>query len=141
MVGIIRREPFGDVFDDLVRGFFVKPLAYEQSETVRGMRLDVSEQDGEYTVHAELPGARKEDIQIQIDGDQISIAAEMRAERDAKEGKRVVHSERYYGKVARSFRLGQEIDHAKVQARFDNGVLEVSLPKKAAATARQITIQ
>jgi HSP20 family protein len=141
MVGIIRREPFGDVFDDFFRGFLVKPLAYEQPEGARGMRLDVTEQSGAYSVLAELPGAKKEDIQVQINGDQVSISAEVRGEREEKEGKRVVHSERYYGKLARSFQLGQDIDEAKVQARFTDGILELTLPKKAAATSRQITIQ
>ena len=142
MVGIIRREPFGDVLDDFFRGFLVKPVAYDKSEeTLRGMRLDVTEQSDSYTVHAELPGVKKQDIQVQINGDQVSIATEVRAERDEKDGKRVVHSERYYGKLARSFRLGQDIDEAQVQARFNDGVLELILPKKAAASARQITIQ
>ena len=141
MVGIIRSERSGDVFDDFMRGFFVKPVAYEQAEALRGMRMDVTEQTGSYTVHAELPGAKKEDIQVSIDGDAVSISAEVRSERDEKEGKRLVHSERYYGKLARSFRLGQDIDEAKVQAKFIDGVLELVLPKKAAAASRQITIQ
>ena len=139
MVGIIRNERSGDVFDDFFRGFFVKPVAYEQS--LRGIRLDVTEQAGAYTVNAELPGARKEDIQVRIEGDEVSISAEVRGGRDEKDDKRLVHSERYYGKLARSFRLSQDIDEAKVQAKFTDGVLELVLPKKAAATSRQITIQ
>lgn len=141
MVGIIRNERSGDVFDDFFRGFFVKPVAYEQSEVLRGIRLDVTEQAGAYTVNAELPGAKKEDIQVRIEGDEVSISAEVRGERDEKDGKRLVHSERYYGKLARSFRLSQDIDEAKVQAKFTDGVLELVLPKKAAASSRQITIQ
>ena len=141
MVGIIRNERSGDVFDDFLRGFFVKPVAYEQAEALRGMRLDVTEQSGAYTVYAELPGAKKEDIQVQINGDEISISAEVRSQRDEKDGKRLVHSERYYGKLARSFRLGQDIDQAGAQAKFADGVLELTLPKKAAASSRQVTIQ
>ena len=141
MVGIIRNERSGDVFDDFFRGFFVKPVAYEQSESLRGIRLDVTEQAGAYTVNAELPGAKKDDIQVRIEGDEVSISAQVRGERDEKDGKRLVHSERYYGKLARSFRLSQDIDEAKVQAKFTDGVLELVLPKKAAATSRQITIQ
>jgi HSP20 family protein len=141
MVGIIRREPLGDLFDDFLKGFFVRPVGYETGEALRGIRLDVSEQDKGYRVLAELPGVKKEDIQVSVEGDQVSISAEVRSERDAKEGERVLHTERYYGKVSRSFRLGQEVDREHVEAKFNNGVLELNLPKKAAQTARQITIQ
>lgn len=142
MVGIVRREPFGNVIDDFFRGFLVKPVAYDQSdEALRGIRLDVTEQAGAYAVHAEMPGVRKEDIQVRVDGDQVYISAEVRSEHEDKDGRRLVHSERYYGKLARSFRLGQDIDETKVEARFTDGVLELVLPKKAATAARQITIQ
>lgn len=144
MVGIIRREPAGDIFDELFRGFFVKPVGYERPDAVRGMLLDVTEASNAYTVHADLPGAKKEDIQIKIDGDKVSISAEVRSQnevRDPKDGERVLHTERHYGKVARSFSLGQELDPARAEAKFADGVLVLTLPKKAAETARQITIQ
>ena len=144
MANVSRYDPFGEVFDDLFKGFFVKPVGYEAAPTsapVRGMRVEVSEHNGEYKVQAELPGVKKEDIRVQIDGDQVSIAAEVKAEREAKEGERVVHSERYYGKVARSFRLGEDIDDSKVEAKYVDGVLELRLPKKAVTASRQITIQ
>ena len=80
------------------------------------------------------------DRQIEIDGDQVSISAEVKQEKEVKEGARVVHSERYYGKVSRAFRLGQEIDQAGAVAKFADGVLELTLPKKAAASRKQITI-
>ncbi|MFM9968542.1 MAG: Hsp20/alpha crystallin family protein [Burkholderiales bacterium] len=146
MVGIIRREPVGDLMDDFFRGFFVKPMGYERTEPARGMRLDVTEQADAYTVHADLPGAKKEDIEVKIDGDTVSIATEIRAQRDikdgaAKDGERVVHTERYYGKLARSFSLGQDIDPARAEAKFSDGVLALTLPKKATASTRQIAIQ
>jgi HSP20 family protein len=141
MANVNRYDPFGEIVDDFLKGFFVKPVAYEPNETVRRMRIDVTEQNGEYKVVAELPGVRKEDINVQIDGDQVSISAEARAERDAREGERVLHSERYVGKLARAFRLGEDIDDAKVVAKYADGVLELRLPKKATAASKQITIQ
>lgn len=146
MPSVTRYDPFGDVFDDLLKGFFVQPLSYAQrrpegDQQARPARIDVVEQNGEYKVHAELPGVKKEDIKVEIDGNQVSISAEARAERDAKEGERVLHSERYYGRIARSFRLDQEVDEARTTARFENGILELSLPKKAQPSAKQITIQ
>jgi len=142
MANITRYAPFGDMFDDIVKGFFVRPVsAVGQGETVRRMHIDVTEGDKEYKVLAEIPGVKKEGIQVDIDGDAISISAETRAEKDVKEGERVIHSERYYGKVARAFRLGHEIDEANATAKYTDGVLELVLPKKTTAAARKLTIQ
>jgi HSP20 family protein len=142
MANISRYDPFGDVFDDLLKGFLVRPVAYEGQPAAAGkIKIDVSEKDGAYVVHAEIPGVKKEDIQVNIDGDQVSISAEARAEKEVKENERVLHRERYYGKVERAFRLGTEIDQAAANARFVDGVLELTLPKKAAAAGRQLAIQ
>jgi len=142
MVNITRYDPFGDVFDDLMKGFLVRPVAAaEAGETVRRIKIDVVEKDGEYKVLAEIPGVKKDDIQVDIEGDVVSITAEARAEKDVKEGERVIHSERYFGKVSRSFRLGQEVDQAKASAKYTDGVLELVLPKKTAASAKRVTIQ
>jgi HSP20 family protein len=105
------------------------------------MKVDVAEHNGEYKVLAELPGVKKEDIKVNIDGDQVSITAESRAERDEKDGERVLHSERYFGTVSRAFRLSQEIDDARASAKYSDGVLELTLPKKATVAAKQLTIQ
>ena len=142
MANISRYDPFGDVFDDLLKGFFVRPMAYEGQVSPAGrIKIDVSEKNGAYVVHAEIPGVKKDDIQVSIDGDEVSISAEARAEREVKDDERVLHRERYYGKVARAFRLGTEVDQAAASARYADGVLELTLPKKASAAARQLTIQ
>jgi HSP20 family protein len=141
MANITRYDPFSDLFDDLLKGFFVRPVGFEIQEPLRRVRIDVAEQNGEYKVLAELPGVKKDDIKVSIDGDQVSITAESRAERDAKKDERVLHSERYVGKVSRAFRLGQEIDEARASAKYSDGVLELTLPKKATAAAKQLTIQ
>jgi HSP20 family protein len=141
MAGVTRFDPFGEIVDDFLKGFFVRPVAYDPAESVRRVRIDVTEHDGEYKVLADLPGVKKEQISVQIDGDQVSISAEVRGEREEKDGERVLHSERYFGKVARAFRLAEEVDEAKAVAKFTDGVLELTLPKKAPATSRQITIQ
>jgi HSP20 family protein len=141
MAGITRYDPFGDLVDDFFKGFFVRPVGFESDEPVRRVKIDVTEANGEYKVLAELPGVRKDDIRVNIEGDQVTISAETRAERDVKDGERVVHAERYFGKVARVFRLAQEVDETKASARYTDGVLELTLPKKAAAAAKQLTIQ
>ena len=148
MRNITRFDPVTDMFDDLLKGFFVRPVTSaglenqgQGQEQVRRARIDVLEQNGEFKVLAELPGVKKEDIKVQIDGDQVSISAESRVEREAKDGERVLHSERYYGKVARTFSLGAELDETRTVAKFENGVLELTLPRKQSVAAKQITIQ
>jgi HSP20 family protein len=141
MANVTRYDPFGELFDDLMKGFLVRPIATEGGAAAPRMKLEVSEQAEAFKVLAEVPGVKKDEIQVTIDGDQVTISAEVRKEKDVKEGERVVHSERYYGKVARSFRLGYELDESKAQAKYTDGVLELVLPKKATAAARRLTIQ
>jgi HSP20 family protein len=142
MANVSRYDPFGDVFDDFLRGFFVRPMAYEGQPAAPGrIKIDVTEKNGAYLVHAEIPGVKREDIQVSIEGDQVSISAEARAEKEVKEDERVLHRERYYGKVARAFRLGTDIDQSAANAKYADGVLELTLPKKADAAGRQLTIQ
>lgn len=141
MANVTRYDPFGELFDDLMKGFLVRPIATEGGTAAPRMKLEVSEQAEAFKVLAEVPGVQKDEIQVTIDGDQVTISAEVRKEKDVKEGERVVHSERYYGKVARSFRLGYELDESKAQAKYTDGVLELVLPKKTTAAARKLTIQ
>ncbi|MEK9776651.1 MAG: Hsp20/alpha crystallin family protein, partial [Quisquiliibacterium sp.] len=98
------------------------------------------EHASEYTVHAEMPGVAKDEIQVEIDGNRVSISGEVRRENVEKDGERLVHSERYFGSVARSFTLASEIDDDKSQARFENGVLTLTLPKRAAASSRKLQV-
>ena len=143
MANITRFDPFNDIVDNLFNGFFVRPVAYEGRSALEMPRLkvDVTEKNGAYQVTADLPGVKKEDIQVAIDGAQLTLSAEIRREKAATEGERVLHTERSFGKVSRSFSLPQELDEAKAEAKFRDGVLELTLPKKAAATRRAITIQ
>ena len=141
MANITRYDPLGDLVDDFFRGFLVRPVGFETELPARRMKVDVAEQNGDYRVVAELPGFRKEDIKVSIDGDEVSITAETRAEKETKDGERLLHSERYVGKVARAFRLTQEIDESRASAKYVDGVLELTLPKKAAAASKQLTIQ
>jgi HSP20 family protein len=142
MASITRFDPFNDLVDDIFNGFFVRPVSYNgRDEVLPRMKVDVAEKNGAYTVTAELPGVKKDDIQVTIDGAEVTLAAEVKREKEASQDERVLHTERVYGKVSRSFTLPQEVDEAKAQAKFKDGVLELTLPKKAAAARRQVTIQ
>jgi len=143
MANIARFDPFNDIVDDLFKGFFVRPVGYEGRGALEALRMkvDVVERDGAFVVTADLPGVKKEDIEISVDGAQVTLAAEVKREKEVARGERVLHTERSYGKVTRSFTLPQELDEAKSEAKFRDGVLELTLPKKAAAARRAITIQ
>ena len=137
MSNLIRRDPL----DDFFRGFFVRPVDFGSEPDAPAVKIDVKEQEKGYLVQAEIPGVKKEDIHVAVDGAIVSISAERREEKDVREGERVLRTERYFGKVSRSFQLAQEIDEAQVSAKYTDGVLELVLPKKAATQARGITIQ
>ena len=142
MANITRFDPFNDLVDDLFKGFLVRPLAYEgRGEALPRMKVDVAEKNGAYIVTAELPGVKKDDIQVTIDGAQVTLAAEVKREKEVSQDERVLHTERTFGKATRSFTLPQELDEAKVEAKYRDGVLELTLPKKAAAARKQVTIQ
>ena len=145
MASIQRFDPFNELVDDLFKGFLVRPLAFEGrtdgvAQALRA-KVDVAEKNGAYLVTAERPGVKKEDIHVGIDGAEVTLEAEVKREKEASKDERVLHSERVYGKVTRSFTLPQEIDEAKAEAKFRDGVLELKLPKKAAAARKQVTIQ
>ncbi|MDR1855410.1 MAG: Hsp20/alpha crystallin family protein [Azoarcus sp.] len=130
--------------DDLFRGFFVRPVNIGSGGDVAEapqVRVDVKETADTYEVHAELPGIKKEDIQVHIDGPVVSIGAERKIDKELKDGERILRTERYYGKVSRSFQLGQDIDDAKASAKFVDGVLQLTLPKKVEAQATKLVIE
>ena len=141
MANVTRFSPIDEAFDELFRGFFVRPISVEGQNAPAQFRVDVAENDNAYRIHAEIPGVKKEDINISIDGEHVAISAEIKREKDVKDGERLVRAERYRGKVYRAFTLDQAVDEAAAQAKYENGVLEVTLPKKAAVAARRITVQ
>lgn len=140
MANITRYDPFDEMFGDLLKGFFVRPVSIEGPSQFP-VKVDVTEGDNAYKVQAELPGVKKEDINVSIDGSQISINAEVKKEHEEKDGERVLRSERYYGKFSRSFALSQDVDESTAQAKYSDGVLELILPKKAAVSAKKLYIQ
>ncbi|HEY8251526.1 MAG TPA: Hsp20/alpha crystallin family protein [Burkholderiales bacterium] len=147
MANVTRFDPRGDYFgelvDDLFKGFLVRPVAYDGriNGALPRMKVDVAEKNGAYTVTAELAGVKKDDIQVTIDGADVTLSAEVKREKEVTQDERVLHAERTFGKVSRSFSLPQEVDEAKAEAKFRDGVLELTLPKKAAAARKQVTIQ
>jgi HSP20 family protein len=113
---------------------------FEENPELR-IKTDVIENDKAYTVKAELPGVKKEDIQVTVDGNQLVIKAEVKKEKEEKKDEKIIHCERYYGQIYRGLRLNQDVNEADVYAKYQDGVLELTLPKKAGSTSKQINIQ
>lgn len=136
-----RSNLFDDFFKEFAPGFFIKPLHGDAVQSAAQIKIDVKESDSAYTVLAELPGVPKEDIQVSIDGSVVTLRAEVKQHDSQTQGDKVLRSERYYGAVSRSFQLPQDIDQGAAKAKFENGVLALTLPKKQASGAQKLTIE
>ena len=139
MASLTRYTPFDGAFDGLFRSILAQPSSFDAEPAVKA-RMDVTEDEAAYTVHAENPGVKKDDIHVTIDANQVAISAEVKQKHDDKQG-RMLRSERYYGKVYRAFSLAQEVDDTASEAKYTDGVLELRLPKKAPVSARKLSIQ
>ncbi len=142
---LVRREPLGSLFDEFFNDFFARGAmpslrSAELPAAVRA-RMDVVDKNDRYDVLVDLPGVKKEDIQVTIEGNRVAIAAETKSEKETKEGERVIHSERYAASYARSFELPAEVTEEGAEATFENGVLRLTLPKRAAVTSKRLTIR
>jgi HSP20 family protein len=140
MASIVRFDPFADSFEDMVRRVF-RPVRWEGEDQPLQIKVDVEEDDKSYKVKAEVPGVKKEDINVQIDANVVSISAESKREKDVKQNGKVIRSERYYGSLYRSFSLGQDVDQAGAMAKYADGILELTLPKKAASATKKLAVQ
>jgi HSP20 family protein len=144
---LIRFDPFGDIaryepfrnIDDFFKDFRMMP-GWRGMEPESRIRMDMSETDQAYVVKAEIPGAKKEDIKVAIDGNEVTISAEVQKKEETTTGN-MLRSERYYGQQYRSFSLPQDVDDEKAEAKYQDGVLELTLPKKPGTGGKQLSIQ
>ena len=148
MANIVQRDPFFsrltrfDPFhdDDWFKHFGMRPF-FREVEAAPQIKIDLTETDKAYTVRAEIPGVKKEDIKVNVEGNRVSISAEVKQEKEKKEGDKVICSECYQGSSYRSFSLDGEVDETKAEAKYDNGVLNLTLPKKNGSASKQLQIK
>lgn len=138
---ISRGSLFDDFFRDVSPGFFVKPLHGEPLPSPGQIKMDVKESDGGYTVSAEIPGVKKEDIHVTIEGSVVTVRAEVKQEDTQTQDDKVLRSERYFGSVSRGISLPQDIDQSQAKAKYDNGVLTLTLPKKQGNGSQKLRIE
>lgn len=136
---ISRSHLFDDLFKDFASGFFIKPLQTETLPMPGQIRMDVKESQDCYTIEAEVPGVAKENIHVTIDGNTVTVKAEVRKE-ESRSGESSLCSERYYGAVSRSLSLPAGINSQQSQAHYDKGVLTLTLPKTSPTSTRELQI-
>lgn len=129
-----------DPVDDMLRGL-LRPLRLDMPQQAPQIRVDVKEDESGFIVKADIPGVSKEDIDVRIEGNQVSLTAEMKKAKEDKEDGRTIRSERYHGFINRTFSLGSKVDQNKALAKYENGVLELRLPKMESSEARRLTIK
>ncbi len=140
-------EPFSKInlprrlrdVDDFFRGFQLAPV-FQNFDTAPQIKIDVSETEKVYQIKAEIPGLKKEDITVDIDGNQVSITAETKRETTEKEGETILCNERYYGQNYRSFTLASDIDETNAIAKYQDGILELTLSKKPGKSTKKIMV-
>lgn len=136
--------PRGSLFDDFIKeyapGYYIRPLHGDPLPSPSQIKVDVTESDKAYTVQAEMPGVGKDEIHVAIDGNVVTLQAEVK-QADSKTTDKTLRSERYFGSVSRSFSLAVDIDEANAKAKYDNGVLTLTLPKKQGRSAQRLTIE
>ena len=139
MYSLTRADRIDDMLAEMFRRFFRPALETGEPSEIR---IDVTEKDKAYEVVAAVPGAKRDDIQVSVDGNLVSIAVESKEEKEEKKnGDRVLLKECRYGRSSRSFTLAQPVDASAVVAKLEDGVLRLTLPKQEGAAARKIAIQ
>lgn len=138
---LARGSLFDDIFKEFAPGYFIKPLHGDPLPSAAQIKIDVKETDAAYVVQAEVPGVAKEDIHVGIDGSVVTLRAEVKQADSQTDGEKVLRSERYFGAVSRSFQLPQDIDQATSKAKYDAGVLTLTLNKKQANGSQRLAIE
>jgi HSP20 family protein len=142
---LTRRDPFGSLFDEFFTEFFARsgvPAARgTELPAAARARMDVIDKNDRFEVLVDLPGVKKDDIQVTIEGSRVAISAETKTEKEEKDGDRVLHSERFAASYARTFELPAEVTEDGADANFENGVLKLTLPKRATVTSKRLAIK
>jgi HSP20 family protein len=139
-------DQLGRMVESMYEDFFAPTaqaaaLGRWPEESVSSPRLNVTENEKSFQVQAEMPGVKKEDIKVAIENQRVTIEGESKHDEEKREGENVVYSERSARKFMRSFMLPTEVDDATADARLEDGVLTLTLPKKQASAAKRLTIQ
>jgi HSP20 family protein len=141
-----RTDPFAPLFGDWMDDFWNRttmlpamPRRADMPAMERAL-MDVVDKGDTFEVKVDMPGVKKEDIEVSIEGTRVSIRAETQSTKEEKEGERVLHTERFAAMYARTFELPVEVSEAGADARYEDGVLTLTLPKRAPQATKKLTI-
>ena len=140
MANIKPYEAFPTSLEDFFKGTFLRPFRLDVDEPEMRIKVNVTRSNNAYSVDAEMPGVKKDDIQVTVDGSMVTITGEVKKEKEEKKGDQVVRSERYFGRIERSFSLPHEIDAAAVAAKYEDGVLKLALPLREKSSGKTIKV-
>jgi HSP20 family protein len=146
MNAIIRREPLSSFFDDVFADYVTRagwPVAARGNGAPASVlaRTDVIDRGDKYSITVDLPGVRKDDIRVTVEGARVAIAAETKASTETKDGDKVLHAERRATSYARSLELPVDVTDENADASFENGVLHLTLPKRVHVASRRLTVR
>ena len=133
--------PFNSLLDNILEEFLTPQKSSAREEGNYSPRIEVKENDQGYVVEADLPGVTKDNLKVSVEGQRITIEAQVRRASESKEGENIIHSERVARKYTRSFEVAHDVDDSLTVAKLEHGVLTLNLPKKQASQSRLITIQ
>jgi HSP20 family protein len=141
-----RVDPLNGLFDEFFSDFFqraglVPASRASNAPAVSRARMDVVDKGAAFEIKLDLPGVRKDDIQVSVEGSRVSISAESKDARESRDGDKVLYSERFVSSYARSFELPAEVTEEGADARFEDGVLTLTLPKRAPLASKRLTVK
>jgi HSP20 family protein len=137
-------DQFGRLFENMLEDFLTPLGSYagaRDENAITSPRVNLSETDTAYEIEAEMPGVSKEDVKVSVDNRRVTIEGESKRESAQQEGENVVYAERSFRRYARSFTLPAEVEDSRAEAKLENGILRLTLPKKESAQTRKLTIQ
>lgn len=131
---------FDEELDRVFEGLF-RPLRWVEEATSEALApaMDIIERDNEFVVRADLPGVKKEDIDVTLENGVLTLSAQVQDEAEQK-GEHLIRRERHHGRYMRSLRLGTQVDTARIKAQYRDGVLELVLPKAEEVKPKKITV-
>lgn len=141
---LTRRDPFGMLFDDFFNDAWMRRGWFDRMPDMPAVvraRMDVVDTGTAFEIKLDLPGVKKDDIHVSVEGDHVAVEAETKSEREVKDGDKLLHTERTAASYARNFMLPAEVTDAGAEAVYQDGVLTLTLPKRSPTPGTRLMVR